>query len=74
MAAITSTGLGSGLEVNNIVTAIIDAEKVPVQSKIDRDTELATAQISAFGSINSALSTFKDSYKDLSKTSNISST
>jgi len=72
MAAITSTGLGSGLEVNNIVTAIIDAEKVPVQSKIDRDTELATAQISAFGSINSALSTFKDSYKDLSKASSFS--
>jgi len=72
MAAITSTGLGSGLEVNNIVNAIVDAEKVPVQSKIDRDTDLATAQISAFGSINSALSTFKDSYKDLSKTSSFS--
>jgi len=72
MAAITSTGLGSGLEVNNIVNAIVDAEKVPVQSKIDRDSELATAQISAFGNINSALSTFKDSYKDLSKTSSFS--
>ena len=72
MAAITSTGLGSGLEVNNIVNAIVDAEKVPVQSKIDRDNALATAQISAFGSINSALSTFKDSYKDLSKTSTFS--
>ncbi len=72
MPAITSTGLGSGLEVNNIVEAIVDAEKVPVQSKIDRDSSLAEAQISAFGSINSALSTFKDSYKDLSKTSSFS--
>ncbi len=72
MPAVTSTGLGSGLQVNDIVTAIIDAEKVPVQEKIDRDAELATAQISAFGSINSALSTFKDSYKDLSKTSTYS--
>lgn len=72
MATITSTGLGSGLEVNNIVNAIVDAEKVPVQSKIDSDTELAVAQISAFGSINSALSTFKDSYKDLSKVSSFS--
>lgn len=72
MPAITSTGLGSGLEVNNIVTAIIDAEKVPAQSKIDSDSELAQAQISAFGSINSALSTFKDSYSDLSKTSSFS--
>lgn len=72
MPAITSTGLGSGLQVNDIVTAIIDAEKVPAQGKIDRDAVKATEQISAFGSINSALSTFKDSYKDLSKTSSYS--
>ena len=72
MPAITSTGLGSGLKINDIVTGILDAEKVPVQSQIDRDAALATAQISALGSINSALSTFKDSYKDLSKTSTFS--
>ena len=72
MAAITSTGLGSGLQINDIVTAIIDAEKVPAQGKIDSDAVKATEQISAFGSINSALSTFKDSYKDLSKTSSYS--
>jgi len=72
MATITSTGLGSGLQINDIVTAIIDAEKVPAQGKIDRDAVTATEKISAFGSINSALSTFKDSYKDLSKTSSYS--
>jgi len=72
MATITSTGLGSGLQINDIVTAIIDAEKVPAQGKIDSDALRATEQISAFGSINSALSTFKDSYKDLSKTSSYS--
>ena len=69
MASITSTGLGSGLQINDIVTAIIDSEKVPAQEKIDSDAVKATEQISAFGSINSALSTFKDSYKNLSKTS-----
>ena len=72
MPAITSTGLGSGLQINDIVSAIIDAEKVPAQGLIDRDAKKATEQISAFGSINSALSTFKDSYKDLSKTSSYS--
>ncbi len=72
MPAITSTGLGSGLQINDIVTAIIDAEKVPAQGRIDRDAKKATEQISAFGSINSALSTFKDSYKNLSKTSSYS--
>jgi flagellar hook-associated protein 2 len=72
MPAITSTGLGSGLQINDIVTAIVDAEKVPAQGLIDRDATRATEQISAFGSINSALSTFKDSYKGLSKTSSYS--
>lgn len=72
MPAITSTGLGSGLQINDIVTAIIDAEKVPAQGKIDRDAVKATEQISAYGSINNALSTFKDSYSNLSKTSSYS--
>jgi len=72
MATITSTGSGSGLEINDIVTAILDAEKVPAQTQIDNEARKATEQISAFGSINSALSTFKDSYKDLSKTSSYS--
>lgn len=72
MATITSTGSGSGLEINDIVTAILDAEKVPAQTQIDNDAVKATEQISAFGAINSALSTFKDSYKDLSKTSSYS--
>jgi flagellar hook-associated protein 2 len=72
MPAITSTGLGSGLQINDIVTAIVEAEKVPAQGLIDRDAVKATEQISAYGAINSALSTFKDSYKNLSKTSSYS--
>ncbi len=69
MPAITSTGLGSGLEINKIVEAIVDAEKVPVQSKIDREAKKATEQISALGSLSSTLSSFKDSYSKLSKPS-----
>ncbi|MGB0936185.1 MAG: flagellar filament capping protein FliD [Colwellia sp.] len=72
MPAITSTGLGSGLQINDIVTAIVEAEKVPAQGLIDSDAVKATEQISAYGAINSALSTFKDSYKNLSKTSSYS--
>lgn len=65
MSSITSTGLGSGLDINNIVTAIVGAEKDPALSKITQGVAEATAKISAYGLLNSELSSFKSSYKDL---------
>lgn len=64
--AITSTGLGSGLDINAIVTAIVGAEKDPALAKMLQTQASATAMISAYGMLNSELSTFKDSYKALS--------
>ena len=65
MGEITSTGMGSGLKINEMVTAIVGAEKDPVQKKIDADAKTATDKISAFSALNSSLSTFKSSYKEL---------
>ena len=61
MASITSTGLGSGLDINSIVTAIVGAEKDPALAKMTKSAAEATAQISAYGLINSDLSYFKSS-------------
>lgn len=72
MAAITSTGLGSGLDINSIVTAIVGAEKDPALAKMMSSSAEATAKISAYGILNSELSTFKDSYKDLGRSSTFS--
>jgi flagellar hook-associated protein 2 len=72
MAAITSTGLGSGLKINDIVTAIVGAEKDPAMKKIDADAKTATDKISAFSALNSALSSFKSSYKELGYSSTYS--
>jgi len=72
MAAITSTGLGSGLDINSIVTAIVGAEKDPALAKMTKSAEKATAMISAYGMVNSELSLFKSSYKDLSRSSTYS--
>jgi len=72
MAAITSTGLGSGLDINSIVTAIVGAEKDPALAKMTKSAEKATAMISAYGMVNSELSLFKSSYKDLSRSSTFS--
>ena len=65
MSSITSTGLGSGLDVNSIVTAIVGAEKDPALQKIVTASADATAKISAYGTLNSTLSDFKQSYASL---------
>ncbi len=72
MPVVTSTGLGSGLDINNIVTSLVEAEQVPVQQKIDKDALEATEQISALGLLNSSLSSFKSSYSTLSLSSSFS--
>ena len=72
MSSITSTGLGSGLDINSIVGAIVAAEKDPALSKMIKSSGKATAMISAFGMLNSDLSSFKSSYSDLGRSSSFS--
>jgi len=74
MTSITSTGLGSGLEINTIVEAIVAAEQDPASATLLAAATEATEMISAFGTINSALSDFQDSYSDLSRGSTFSAT
>lgn len=74
MAAITSTGLGSGLEINKIVESLVAAEKDPIKNRIESDAAKATAQISALGQVNSLLSSLKSSYSSLNKNSTFNST
>lgn len=69
MSTITSTGLGSGLDINTIVEAIVAAEEDPVTATITTATADATAKISAYGLLNSALSSFESSYADLAYSS-----
>lgn len=69
MSSITSTGLGSGLDISSIVTAIVGAEKDPALTKMTQSAAEATAMISAYGLLNSDLSDFQSSYKDLGRSS-----
>lgn len=61
-------GLGSGLDTSAIVKALVDAEKTPKQSQIDRQTKSNTATISAIGSLKSALAAYKTALEKLSST------
>lgn len=49
---------GSGLNVPQIVDALVDAERVPKQQKIDDAKETATVKISALGSLKNELTVF----------------
>ena len=45
--------------MTQIVDALVDAERVPKQKKIDQEKETATVQISALGSLKNELSVFQ---------------
>src|SRR5688572_1524048 len=65
MAGITSTGLGSGININNLVTQLIQAEQAPTVARLDRQEAEIQAKISAYGNFKSALSAFRGSLSGL---------
>ena len=53
--SISFTGIGSGLQVNEIVTALVNAEKAPYQARVTKQQAQYTTDISAVGAMKSAL-------------------
>lgn len=62
---LTSLGVGSGLDLESIVTAFIDAEAVPQEIRLQNKEEKLTLELSGVGSFKSALSTFDSILKKL---------
>jgi flagellar hook-associated protein 2 len=56
---LSALGAGSGLNVPQIVDALVDAERVPKQNKIDDAKETASVKISALGTLKNELSVFQ---------------
>ena len=66
MATITSTGLGSGLDINGLVTKLVSAERTPTQTRLtNREADIQT-KISSLGNFKSALASFHSSLSGLS--------
>ena len=63
---ISSQGVGSGLDIGSIVTALTTAKAAPETNALNRSSAALTAQVSAFGTFNSALSTFQATLAALS--------
>ena len=55
---LSALNAGSGLNVTQIVDALVDAERTPKQNKIDEAKETATVKISALGSLKNELTVF----------------
>ena len=63
--AITAAGVGSGLDIESIVSQLMSLERRPLVALQQRESD-TRAQISAYGTLKSAVSSFQDAMKDLS--------
>ena len=61
---ISSAGIGSGLDVNSIVTQLMAVERQPLTALQTKATTLQT-QLSAFGQLQSLVSSLQDAAKPL---------
>lgn len=65
MANITSLGIGSGLQLESILEAYINAEAIPQEIRLQEKQERLELELSGVGSFKSALSSFDDILKKL---------
>ncbi|MCK7595158.1 flagellar filament capping protein FliD [Pseudomarimonas salicorniae] len=59
MALVTNVGLGSGLDIGNLVKQLVDAERAAPSAALNRREARTKAQISAVGQVNSAFATLQ---------------
>ena len=68
MATISSAGIGSGLDVNSIITQLMAIERQPLTTLQTKQTSIQST-VSEYGKIKSALSTLRDLASKLAGTS-----
>lgn len=65
MASTTVSGIGSGVDTQAIVKALVEAEKAPKQQQITTQQTTNTTQVSAVGMIKNALDTYRSAIAKL---------
>ncbi|MWV12563.1 flagellar filament capping protein FliD [Pseudomonas sp. R-28-1W-6] len=63
------TGIGSGIDIDSIVGALVSAEKAPKEAQLARLEKATTTKFSALGQLKSSLSAFQTALKELNDTS-----
>ena len=69
MATISSPGIGSGLDVNSIVTQLMALERRPIEQLQQASSRYQT-QLSAFGKLQSSMSALRDAARKLTDAAN----
>ncbi|WP_068825952.1 flagellar filament capping protein FliD [Pseudomonas sp. BMS12] len=62
-------GVGSGIDIDSIVTALVNAEKAPKTLQLDRLEKSTTSRFSALGTLKGSLSSLQTSIQNLNKPS-----
>lgn len=65
---ISAPGIGSGLDVNGIVSQLMAAERLPLNALFTQE-QTYNQKLSAFGQVRSALATFQTALQGLSSAS-----
>ncbi len=68
---VTAMGAGSGINTTEVVDALVEAQRAPLQQSIDRLKTKADVQISAYGYVKSALTTLKEAFDALNDVSEV---
>ncbi|MEE4108375.1 MAG: flagellar filament capping protein FliD [Halieaceae bacterium] len=64
---VAATGIGSGLDIESLVTQLVQAERAPAENRLRRQETRLTAEISAFGTLQGALGGLQDAVDTLSR-------
>lgn len=67
---ITSAGVGSGLDLEAIITSSVDAENIPVVQKLDEKDNALNLHLTVLGQIKSDISSLGDALETLSDIDN----
>ena len=71
MGDISVSGPVTGIDTQQIVTALVNAEQAPKQSQINKQTQTSTAQLSSIGKIQAALDAFRGAMDNMTKDASI---
>ena len=69
MATIQSLGIGSGLLTSELLESLLEAERAPVEQRLDVEQEIAEAKLSAFGEISSVVGELQTAMRGLNSLS-----
>src|SRR6478609_2324678 len=61
---LSSTGIGSGLDVNSIVSALVNVERVPI-TRLQTQASTLQTQLSSYGKIQSYVAAVRDAARTL---------